>query len=214
MSTYVPSVMRDPLRTYQFRLGLLTPPSSNGTATQATLSGGYVAGVQKLSGLGLSIEANEVWEGGNNLHRYAQPNRVTWEPITLEQGIALDDTLEDWAQRVVEFTKTGRAPKGPVKSNVVVDVWDPLLHPRGKPRQSTGPAATTPAPVDGASTTDSPNGNKHLKRFLIFNAWVSKYTAMPQLDAMASEVALLSVELTHEGFREVDEADLPGELKR
>lgn len=196
-----------PLRTYQFRIGILPAPAdpsggrtflgppvgaSRETPPQpAKGAAGYVAGVQRVSGLNVAIAAHETWEGGNALHRYANPDRATWDPITLEQGLALDDTLERWAAAVLRFVRTGKVDAGePVKRNVVIDVWDTRLHgwdlSRG-PRSGTGTTGAT--------------GETCLRRYVVLNAWVSKFRAIPQLDAMADEVGLLLVELTHEGWR-------------
>ena len=39
------------------------------------------------------------------------------------------------------------------------------------------------------------------RSYKVFNAWISKYDALPQLDATSSEVAILWVEIQHEGWR-------------
>jgi phage tail-like protein len=187
----------NPLLTYQFRLQLLDLPAdpSPEQLGRSTLGadpappstsppdvGGataYVAGVRRVSGLTLTVAASETWEGGNSLHRYANPHRAVWDPITLEQGIALDTQLQSWAEAGIAFLRTGTV-KEPVKRNVLLDVWDP-----------------------GITSADRPRA-----RYLIFNAWVSKYQALPRLDAMADEVALLSVELTHHGWRRDPPPDL------
>ncbi len=150
---------RDPLRNFQFTISLDDIP-------------GVVCGVQRISGLTATVTPVETWEGGNNLHRYTNPDKVNWEPVTLEQGIALDDTLEIWAQSVQYFVMTGqRKPGGiAVKRNVTIDFWS-------------------------MKSIDTPARTYHL-----YNAWISRYNAMPRLDALASEVALLTVELVHEGF--------------
>jgi hypothetical protein len=57
---------RNPLRNYQFRVGVITTGSASTTT--------YVAGVRTVSGLRMQVNPWEVWEGGNNLHRYANPN--------------------------------------------------------------------------------------------------------------------------------------------
>ncbi|MGS2617482.1 phage tail protein [Micromonospora sp. LZ34] len=146
--------------------------------------------MQRVSGLNLTVSAHETWEGGNALHRYANPDRATWDPITLEQGLAIDDTLERWAAAVLRFLRTGRVEPGePVKRNVVIDVWDTRLHGFDLSRGREPAEATNGASVD-----------QRLRRYVVVNAWVSKFRAIPQLDALADEVALLSVELTHEGW--------------
>lgn len=148
----------DPLRTYHFRI---------------LLDGAAVAGVQKVSGLSVAVGARETWEGGNALHRYANPDRATWEPVRLHQGLALDRTLEDWALAAVGFLRTGTVPAVAVKRDVVIEMLDHALpHGEGQARC----------------------------RYLVHNAWVSRYEAVPALDALGNEVALLTVELTHEGW--------------
>lgn len=184
---------RNPLRTYQFRVSV--QPFTGGT-----VGSGYVAGVRSVSGLRMQVAPFEVWEGGNNLHRYANPNKCTWEPIVLEQGIALDDTLETWAQVVLDFAAAGKVdPLQPVKREVIIDVWDENAHPEGPPKISK--SANLPAPAPKRSPMpNSVFSEKQYRRYRVFNAWISKYQALPKLDSMTSEVALLSVELTHEGW--------------
>ncbi|RKG93216.1 phage tail protein [Corallococcus terminator] len=172
MTTPVPANARNPLRTYRFRLRMDT-----------SAAGDYVAGVRSVSGLTVQVGAYEVWEGGNNLHRYAQPHKVAWENIVLEQGLAVDDTLERWARAVLEFARTGKAPGEAVKRDVFIDLWDEYAHPTEVP--APGPASA------------------RIRSFHVHNAWVSKYHALPKLDAMAGEVALMTVELTHEGWEPV-----------
>jgi phage tail-like protein len=192
----------DPLRVYQFRIALLRPPPPNSGTAQDV----YVAGVQKVSGLNMSVNVSEVWEGGNSLHRYANPDRATWDPITLEQGLALNDTLERWARSVHDFLQTGAAPSHPVKRNVAIDVWEPSLHREGEPSAGQTAETQTGQQVD-------PNimggGRDRIRRFLIYNAWISRYQALPALDAMSNEVALLSVELVHDGWRMARTDEMP-----
>src|SRR4029079_3739924 len=89
-------------------------------------------------------------------------------------GISLDETLQTWAEAGLHFLRTGAVAQ-PVKRNVLLDVDDPGFTNAGDTRPRY--------------------------RYVIFNAWVSKYQALPRLDAMADEVALLSVELTHHVWR-------------
>jgi phage tail-like protein len=198
---------RNPLRNYQFRVGVIT----TGQAPTTT----YVAGVKGVSGLRMQVNPWETWEGGNNLHRYANPNKVVWEPVTLEQGLALDDTFERWAQAVVDYSiGLPATAKEPIKRQVYIDLWDDFLYPSGPP---------TPAPPRGASAPGQPpNGREPIsanpqvpierttalgprfRRYHLQNAWISKYAPLPKLDSMTSEVALLSVELVHEGWFKED----------
>lgn len=201
-----PATPWNPLRTYQFRVGILPPPPDSaggrtflgapvGTSTTtpaAPALGGqpYIVGVKRVSGLNVSVSATETKEGGNSLHHYANPDRATWDPITLEQGLAVDDTLERWAAAVLRFLRTGTVEDGePVKRSVVIDVWDTQLHDMDLTQG-----------LDPAGGADGAVPEQRLRRYVVVNAWISKFRAIPQLDAMADEVALLSVELTHEGW--------------
>jgi phage tail-like protein len=150
-----------------------------------------------------------MWEGGNSLHRYANPDRATWETITLEQGLALDDTLERWAQAVLTFLKSGTVEvTEPVKRNVVIDVWEPLLHTPGTRSRPDG------LQQQRLDQHIMGGGQDRLRRYLVFNAWISRYHALPALDAMANEVALLNVELVHEGWQLASQNELPADLAR
>lgn len=184
--TTVDANPRNPLRTYTFRLRL------DGAATA-------VAGVRKVSGLTMSVQPHEIWEGGNSLHRYAQPDRATWEPITLEQGLALDDSLEQWAQAGITYLETGRPPEGvPVKRNVVIEVWDPHV-------ASGAPAGAAATPAGAEQPLTSRSGRR--RDYEVVNAWVSRFQALPALDATSNDVGLLLLELTHEGWRPRPPAD-------
>ena len=196
---------RNPLRNYQFRVGVITTGSASSTT--------YVAGVRTVSGLRLQVNPWEVWEGGNNLHRYANPNKVVWEPVTLEQGLALDDTFERWAQAVIDYS-IGKQPREPVKRQVYIDLWDDFLYPAGPPTVAgplsrpapdgpplpRPPITSNPAlPIDRAAQL-----GPRFRRYHLQNAWISKFAPLPKLDSMTSEVALLSVELMHEGWFKED----------
>lgn len=202
-------VPHDPLRNYAFRVVLLQDVADAGGAGDSTGSGGevQVAGVQKVSGLTSSVAALETWSGGNMRHAYKVPDRASWEPITLEQGLALDDTLEIWAQAVLAYLTHGTLPSVPVKRNLFIDIYDPELHPKGT--DTRRPEGLTGSPPNAPKILAQ--GASRAKRFAVYNAWISKYVAMPPFDAMGGEVALLSVEITHEGFREVD---VPASLAR
>lgn len=165
---------RDPLRAYNFVVWSI---AATGEATM-------LAGVQKVSGLTAAVGAYETWEGGNNLHRYANPDKVTWEPIVLEQGLALDNTLEVWAAAGLEWARTSRRPAVPVKRLLRIDLQEPAAPRRGVVNPGAPPEAIPAA----------------TRQYLVKNAWVSRFSALPRMDALSQEVALLSVELVHEGW--------------
>lgn len=169
---------RDPLRTFQFRVRF------EGDKTPSDAATPYIAGVRSVSGLSWNLATYETWSGGNNLHPYVTPNRVSWDPITLEQGIARDGSLEAWAEaaRVMVDAPSATAARA-ARRNVRIDVWDHAV------------LGGTPAASGGAGA------NAILCSYVVYNAWVRKYVALPRLDAMTSEIALASVEIAHEGWR-------------
>jgi phage tail-like protein len=196
---------RNPLRNYQFRIAVISASEASPTA--------YVAGVKSVSGLRVQINPWETWEGGNNLHRYANPNKVVWEPVTLEQGLALDTTFEVWAQAALDYS-TGLPPTTPVKRQVFIDLWDENSYPDGPPvlaAPASRPSAG-PSPFDRPPITSNPQVpldravqlGPRCRRYHLKNAWISKYAPLPKLDSMTAEVALLSVELVHEGWFKED----------
>ena len=159
------SASHDPLRTFQF---------------EVWVGGVPMFGVRSCSGLSWSLGATETWEGGNNRFRYANPEKATWDPITFEYGLALDDDLRRWAEAAEKWALTGKRPEAAVKRNAELYVWDVFHHGTSNPYET----------------------GEYARKYLIFNAWVSKYVAMPKLDATSSEVAIVTVELTHEGWQE------------
>lgn len=179
---------RNPLRNYQFRIAVISASDASPTA--------YVAGAKSVSGLRVQINPFETWEGGNNLHRYANPNKVVWEPVTIEQGLALDTTFEDWAQAALDYS-TGLKPSTPVKRQVFIDLWDENSYPDGPP------VLAAPA-MSSLADTVVQFGGPRCRRYHLKNAWISKYAPLPKLDSMGAEVALLSVELVHEGWSKED----------
>ncbi len=185
-------VPRNPLRTYQFRVAVFPLGGTPGE---------YVAGVKSVSGLRAQVSAWETWEGGNNLHRYANPNKVTWDPVTLEQGLALNDTFERWAQAVLDYA-AGRKPTEAVKREVMIDAWDENMHPKGPPApaQPAAPLSSNRSSITSNPTVQIGQLGPRYRRYHLKNVWISKYQPLVKLDSLNSEVALLSVELTHEGW--------------
>lgn len=195
---------RDPLRCFQFRLKLFDQPappqnfSGEGEAEPGAPSD-YIAGVSRVSGLSATVSSTEIWSGGNMLHRHAHPDRCTWDAITLEQGLALDSTLAHWANAAIDFAARGVVgTTGPVKRGLILDVWDPYVV---EPPQAVGGE-----PLEGWAPQHP------MYRYLIHNAWISRYQAMPGLDSRSNEAALLSVEITHEGWMTTGVAPTPGIL--
>jgi len=171
-----PAVRRTPLRTFDFGLSLQAGFAYSSAAKPSFgVKDRYIAGVRTISGLSFTVGPHELWEGGNNFSRHVNPEKVTWEPLVLEQGLAVDDTLVQWAEAARSYALTGKVDDTrPVKRHLIIDMF--------KPR-----------------TPDQAPLAVH-QRFVVINAWVSKLVLLPKLDAMASEVALSTLEIVHEGW--------------
>lgn len=53
----------------------------------------------EISGLEVSVETEEVSEGGQNSFVHKLPGRMTWPNITLKRGITQNDSLLAWLNR-------------------------------------------------------------------------------------------------------------------
>jgi phage tail-like protein len=151
----------DPLRTFKFRV---------------RLAGKTIAGVTKVSGLSRSLAPNELKEAGDLLSPRKNPGTVSYEDITLEWGLSVDRTLEEWADAVVSF-QADPTVSG-FKRTLFIDVYDLSGNP--------GDTASRPA-----------------LSYKLNRCWISKYTALPGLDADGSAVGIQSVTLHHEGWERV-----------
>ena len=87
-----------PIRTFKFRLyfeGKSEP----------------VALVNKMSALKRITEVVEWRQGGESNTVRKLAGRTKYEPITLEQGLAIDTDFEDWADRVNKWTSVDLSEK-------------------------------------------------------------------------------------------------------
>lgn len=150
----------DPYRTFKFRVRL------NNTT---------VAGVTKVSALGRTVTSTELREGGDLLAPYQQPAKVDYDEVTLEWGLSLDETFEEWANAVTEYQ--GDPTVSNFKRTVYIDVYD-----------LAGNVTGTGAPVI---------------TYKLHRCWVSKYTALPVLDAGTSGIGIQTLALRHEGWERV-----------
>lgn len=151
----------DPYRPFKFRVRL-------GETT--------VAGVTKVSALGRSVTPNEWREGGDLLSPHQTPGAISYDEVTLEWGLSLDRSFEEWANAVAEHQADPTI--GNFKRTVHIDVY-----------------AADGNPADRAS--------RPAFSYRLHRCWVSKYTPLPALDADSSAVGIQSVTLRHEGFERV-----------
>ncbi|AKC86778.1 phage tail protein [Pseudoxanthomonas suwonensis] len=142
------------------------------------LDGAIIAGVTKVSALGRSVAPNEVKEAGDAFGPRHMPGMVSFDEVTLEQGWSADRTFERWANQVLGLHADPGGAKG-FKRTVFIELFD----------------------LKG--NAGSPSGSPPLQRYKLHRAWVSKYVAMPELNADGGGVGICSVSLRHEGWERV-----------
>jgi phage tail-like protein len=135
-----------------------------------------VAGITKVSALTRTVNPNELKEAGDLLSPRNNPGAVRYEEVVLEKGLSADYAFEDWANAVVQL-QTDPSISG-FKRTVFIDVYD--LKGNVNDPQS--------APVAS---------------YKLNRCWITKYTALPELDASSGGVGIQSVTLRHEGWERV-----------
>jgi phage tail-like protein len=140
------------------------------------LGGVEVAACRKVSGLTASVEVVKFRAGSSRSSvDEVSPGRVTYEAITLEAGVTNDTAFKDWASTLIlhEGSPTLRIAETGFRRDVEIRVYD----------------------IDNDVA-------RPVKKFTVFKAWVSKFTALSELAADANEVLISTLEIQHEGFTE------------
>lgn len=143
--------------------------------------GVYVAGVSKVGSLKRTTEVVEHREGGDPSTGRKSPGRTKYEAITLERGVTHDTTFESWANKVWNFG-SGLGVEVSLK-----DFRKDLI-------------------IDVFN-----EAGQLVLSYKVYRAWVSEYSALPDLDANANAVAIQSIKLEHEGFERDYEIGEPAE---
>jgi phage tail-like protein len=132
-----------------------------------------VASLTKCSALTISVESKEFRAGDMDSFKQKLPGLVTFEPITLEQGVTNDKTFEKWATAMANFVgnKGADSQKTPNDFRKDIDIEIYSLN------------------------------NEKVKAYRVYNCWVSKYTAVPDLDATSGDVMIQTLVLENEGIQ-------------
>ncbi|AKC86779.1 phage tail protein [Pseudoxanthomonas suwonensis] len=148
----------DPFRKFKFRIKI---------ANQV------VAGLTKCSALTVSVESKEFRSGEMDSFKQKLPGMVSFEPITLEQGVTSDKTFEKWATAMANYlgNKGADSQKTPDDFRKEVDIEVYNLN------------------------------NERVKAYRVYQCWVSKYTAIPDLDANSADVMIQTLVLENEGIQ-------------
>ncbi|MBT8341117.1 MAG: phage tail protein [Desulfatitalea sp.] len=97
----------DPYRTFRF---------------QVCIDGKVVAGLRKMTALKKTTEAVAWRTAGDPTHERKFPGSTKFEPITLEQGLTLDTTFEDWANQVNRLNDPMSLAE--FRKNVIINVMN------------------------------------------------------------------------------------------
>jgi phage tail-like protein len=132
--------------------------------------GRYVAGISQVSAMMRKTEVVDHREGGDPSSVRRSPGQTTYEPITLERGVTHDTEFEKWANKVWNYG-AGLGAEVSLK-DFRKDIIIEMYNEAGQLAIA----------------------------YNVYRCWVSEYTALPELDASASAVAIQSIVLQNEGF--------------
>lgn len=96
----------DPLKNFKFTVSFET--------------GGPIAGVSKVSGLKRTTEVMSHRDGGMISTVVNSPGQSKFEAITLERGITLDETFEEWANTAFSPLGDGGVELGGFRRNLII----------------------------------------------------------------------------------------------
>ena len=147
----------DPFRKFKFRI---------------KINNAVVAGLTKCSALTISVESKDFRSGDMDSYKHKLPGMVTFEPITLEQGVTNDKTFEAWATAMSNYVgnKGSDSQKTPnnFRKDIDIDIFN--------------------------------LSNERVKAYRVHNCWVSKYTAA-DLDANSGDAMIQTLVLENEGIQ-------------
>jgi phage tail-like protein len=148
----------DPYRKFKFRI---------------KIDGKVVAGLTKSSALTITVESHDFRAGDQDSFKQKLPGLVSYQPITLDQGVTDDKTFEAWATAMSNYVgnkgaDSQKTPDG-FRKDIDIEVYN--------------------------------LNNEMVKAYRVYNCWVSKYTAVPDLDANSNDVMIQQIELQNEGIQ-------------
>lgn len=133
--------------------------------------GRYVAGISRVGALTRTTEVVNHRSGGDPSSQRLSPGQTSYSPITLERGVTHDVDFEQWANKVWNYG---------AGLGVEVSLQDFRKDIIIELYNEAGQLAIT---------------------YNVYRCWVSEYTALPELDAMAGNaVAIQSITLQNEGW--------------
>lgn len=132
--------------------------------------GRFVAGISRVSALTRSTEVVEHRIGGDPSTMRKSPGQTTYEAITLERGVTHDIEFRQWANKVWDL-RSGLGSEVSLR-DFRKDIVIEMYNEAGQ----------------------------LVIAYNVYRCWVSNFTALPELDASGSAVAIQSIELQNEGW--------------
>ena len=145
------------------------------------MDGRIVAGVSRVSALVRDTEVVEHRVGGELNTVRRMPGRTRFEPITLERGVTHDIEFEQWASKV----------------------WDPNSLPGAESSLKDFRKNLVLQLLNEAGQV--------AKAWRLFRCWVSRYQALPTLDANSNAIAIESITIQNEGWERDFDVPEPAE---
>jgi len=97
-------------------------PLGNFKFTVAFEDTGVIAGITKVSGLKRTTEVMSTRDGGMISTVVNSPGQSKFEPITLEKGVTLDTTFEDWANLAFSPLGDGGVSLEGFRRNIILNM--------------------------------------------------------------------------------------------
>ncbi|HEY2389852.1 MAG TPA: phage tail protein [Candidatus Angelobacter sp.] len=131
-----------------------------------------VAGLTKCSAVTISVANQDFRTGDIDSFKQKLPGQVSFEHITLEQGMTNNPVFEKWATAMSNYlgNKGSDAEKTPEDFRKDIDIEIYNLK------------------------------NEMVKAYRVYNCWVSKYS-VGDLDANSNDVLIHTLELQNEGIQ-------------
>jgi phage tail-like protein len=136
------------------------------------MEGKVVAGFNKTSDLTRTTQPVKFRGGNDATIESRTPGQTEYTPLTLERGVTQDVVFSQWCNKVWDYTTM--SSKNPTSlSDFRKDLVLEVYNEAGKVVLS----------------------------YTLYNAWPSKFEAMPELDARSDFVAIASLVLQNEGWQ-------------
>lgn len=134
-----------------------------------------VAGITKVSGLTRSTQVIKHREGADPRTVHMAPGQTEYGPITFERGVSYDKAFAQWANKVFDYANS----------------------------QGTAPTAQNTSLLDFRKSMTINIYNEAGQKVLaykVYNAWVSEFHAMSELDGLGNALVIESMTIQNEGW--------------